>query len=329
MWPRDRGALVPIYCKWEQLCITWAGAACIVKARFFFFLFFLHLHNHCTSHFHASFWNDYPPSLLPAGLVEPPRSRHSSELDCVSPGGVSGFFKRYVCAEQLSCQSSQQWQFCSRASARPSTFLSESLSLRNRGQRDDGWWKSLTGKYSIEGVRCTLWQWAHSGGHNTLPRVADQQPVRVTQKQASAVPCSRQPAAVQSQGWSPRLEKYSYCLQPNQIRAETQDRGEIVQEGTWTVHKQDRAPKSEHRCANIVKYGWKENQKRNGTKQLEIKRNVYSFRLIPSPGCKTHEDATCCWPVRIHVPSACLLISSPAIRSLLCCRLVAVWVCLF
>lgn len=77
-----------------------------------------------------------------------------SGRDHVSPGRLPGFPKRGVCAAQLSCQSLQHWHFCSQTSARPSTFPSEPLSLRNRGQRDDGWRRSLTGKYSVEGVCC-------------------------------------------------------------------------------------------------------------------------------------------------------------------------------
>lgn len=43
--------------------------------------------------------------------------------------------------------------------------------------------------------------------------------------------------------------------------------------------------------------------------------SVFSVGLISSSGCESHQATTCCWPVRIHAPSAFLLISSPAIRS--------------
>lgn len=78
------------------------------------------------------------------------------------PGLPLAFSKRGVCAEQLSCQSRQQCEFCfpDPLPARPPPpSPSEPLSLRNSGQRDDGWRRSLTGKYSIEGVRCA---WGHN-----------------------------------------------------------------------------------------------------------------------------------------------------------------------
>lgn len=117
---------------------------------------------------HFPFWAQSSKSLSSRLLLL--RTISSCLHDRVSAGLIFGFAKRYVCVEQLSCQSSWQWQFCSRASTHPSTFSSEPLILRNRGQRDDGWWRPLTGKYSIEGVCCIGWQWAHSGWHNTVLR---------------------------------------------------------------------------------------------------------------------------------------------------------------
>lgn len=59
----------------------------------------------------------------------------------------------------------------------------------------------------------------------------------------------------------------------------------------------------------------KKNKKETLIERLEKKRNLFSFRLLLSSGCESHQATTCCWPVRIHVLSACLLISSPVIRS--------------
>lgn len=101
------------------------------------------------------------PLIFPlhaAATLHPP-----TRTTCLpGPGLPLAFSKRGVCAEQLSCQSRQQCQFCfpDPLPARPPPpSPSEPLSLRNSGQRDDGWRRSLTGKYSIEGVRCA---WGHN-----------------------------------------------------------------------------------------------------------------------------------------------------------------------
>lgn len=122
------------------------------------------LHDCYTSHFDSS-------SKLLSFLLSltPPSSLKLQTTLCVY-SLVPSLTNRYVCLEQLFCQSLPQWQFCSQASALPTTFPSETLSLRNRGQRDDGWVKVPHVK--VQCRRCVLkgWQWAHSGRHNTVLR---------------------------------------------------------------------------------------------------------------------------------------------------------------
>lgn len=128
-------------------------------------------------------------TLHPAMPPPHPPKHHVSPW----PWAPLGFSKRGVCVEQLSCQSWQHSEFCSvdplPTSHPPPPSPSEPLSLRNSGQRGDWWRRSLTGKYSIEGV-CRV------GGHNERIEPATQYSVwtlrwlreRIAQNQSELQP---------------------------------------------------------------------------------------------------------------------------------------------
>lgn len=202
-----RGNLVSINWKWEQLYIMQAWHAWGQWVAYGYHLhpesLLSHLHDRCTSHFIPVF----KMIIFSVGVCTTVQ-RNACQLYLVlnqtvcvcSP--VPGFTNRCVCVEQLSCQSLPQWQFCSQASASPQPSRQNCSVWRTEDKGMTDGWRSLAGKYSIEGACCKGWQWAHSGRHNTVLRPA---------KPAA---CERSPASVQH---SPLQQSASSCTEPGVI----------------------------------------------------------------------------------------------------------------